>query len=81
TSQSEGILRSSCSPTSMNRTSQFSNKLNFTEHTETILNNFLLACGGFLNAENLWDAPPSLVYLFYLSQIPMVVAPLNSIVD
>lgn len=79
--QNTFTLRSSCSPTSMNRTSQFSNTLNFTEHTETILNNFLLACGGFLNAENLWNAPPSLVYPFYLSQIPMVVAPLNSIVD
>ncbi|CAI4802558.1 CEQ_1a_G0026540.mRNA.1.CDS.1 [Saccharomyces cerevisiae] len=79
--QNTFTLRSSCSPTSMNRTSQFSNTLNFTEHTEAILNNFLLACGGFLNAENLWNAPPSLVYLFYLSQIPMVVAPLNSIVD
>lgn len=79
--QNTFTLRSSCSSISMNRTSQFSSTLNFTEHTETILNNFLLASGGFLNAENLWNAPPSLVYLFYLSQIPMVVAPLNSIVD
>ncbi|EJS44719.1 YBR284W [Saccharomyces arboricola H-6] len=79
--QTTFTLRSSCSPTSMNRTSQFSSTRNFTEHTEAILNNFLLASGGFLNAENLWYAPPSLIYVFYLSQIPMVVAPLNSIAD
>ncbi|KOH00594.1 metallo-dependent hydrolase superfamily protein DI49_1307 [Saccharomyces eubayanus] len=79
--QNTFTLRSSCSSTSMNRTSQFSNTLNFTEHTESTLNNFLLSSGGFLNAENLWNAPPPLVYVFYLSQIPMVMAPLNSIVD
>ncbi|CAI4056094.1 hypothetical protein SKDZ_02G3890 [Saccharomyces kudriavzevii ZP591] len=79
--QNTFTLRSSCSSTSINRTSQFSNTLSFTEHTEIILNNFLLASGGFLNGENLRNAPPSLAYLFYLTQIPMVVAPLNSIVD
>lgn len=73
-------LRSYCSPATSTRSSQFSVcDYFFTESTESLVCNILLCNGGLLRGEGLWMAPAALEYLFYLFQIPVLVAPLSSI--
>ncbi|QLG74808.1 hypothetical protein HG535_0H01350 [Zygotorulaspora mrakii] len=71
-------LRNYCSPLT-NRTSQFDPSLNFTDQVESLVCNLLLCEAGIVQAEPLWHSPPMLTYLFYLCQIPMIVAPLSSV--
>ncbi|CCK68960.1 metallo-dependent hydrolase superfamily protein KNAG_0B05270 [Huiozyma naganishii CBS 8797] len=73
-------LRSYCSPSTSNRTSQFSSTtLYFTEKVESLVCNLLLCNGGLLQGEPIWNAPSLLEYLFYLFQIPIITAPLSSV--
>lgn len=71
-------LRNYCSTLS-NRTSQAGADQNFTDQFELLICNFLLSDAGLLQAEYMWDSSPLITYLFYLCQIPVVVAPLSSV--
>lgn len=71
-------LRSSCSPLA-NRTSQAGTTSNFSDRVESLVCNLLLCEAGLVLAEPLFDSPSMLPYLFYLCQIPIVVAPLSSV--
>lgn len=74
------VFRSSCSPGFLNRTSQFcSDSVSFTEQVESLICNLLLCNGGLLQGEPLWGSSPTLEYLFYLFQIPIITAPLSSV--
>ena len=74
-------LRCSCLPRILsNRTSQFGTQtLSFNEQIESLVCILLLCGGGLLQGEPIWDTAPSLTYLYYLFQIPIVVAPLSSV--
>lgn len=71
-------LRNYCSTLS-NRTSQAGSEQNFTDQVEALICNFLLCDAGLLQAEYMWDSSPLIAYLYYLCQIPVVVAPLSSV--
>lgn len=71
-------LRNYCSRLA-NRTSQAGTTFNVTDQVESLVCNLLLSEAGLLQVESLWDSPPMLPYLFYLCQIPVVVAPLSSV--
>ncbi|CCH60077.1 hypothetical protein TBLA_0C02680 [Henningerozyma blattae CBS 6284] len=62
-----------------NRTSQFGEDLYFSDHVEALACNILLCNGGMLKAHPVWNAPPSIQYLYYLLQIPLVASPLSSV--
>lgn len=73
------ITLRSCPSATSNRTSQFSSShVIFNEQLESLVCNLLLCNAGLLQGEPLWDAPTTLVYLFFLFQIPVVVDPLSS---
>ncbi|CEP64192.1 metallo-dependent hydrolase superfamily protein LALA0_S10e04566g [Lachancea lanzarotensis] len=71
-------LRNYC-PINASRVSQFRKKLSITEQFESLICNFLLCEGGLLQAEPLWRVSPTILYLYYLFQIPVVVSPLSSV--
>lgn len=71
-------LRNDCSTLS-NRTSQAGADLNFTDQLESLMCNFMLCDAGLLQAEPMFNSPPLIIYLFYLCQIPVIVAPLSSV--
>lgn len=71
-------LRNYCSTLS-NRTSQAGSELNFTDQLESLICNFMLCDAGLLQAEAMCDSTPLMTYLFYLCQIPIIVAPLSSV--
>ena len=72
-------LRNNCSPTS-NRTSQFGTSHVFTDQIESLVCNLLLCNGGLLQGEPIWKTQSLMLpYLFYLFQIPIIVAPLSSV--
>ncbi|SCV00282.1 LANO_0F06106g1_1 [Lachancea nothofagi CBS 11611] len=71
-------LRNYC-PASRSRVSQFRQGVSITEQLESLICNILLCGGGLLQAEQLWDASPAILYLYYLFQIPVVVSPLSSV--
>ena len=75
------VLRSYCCPyITKNRTSQFSTTdVIFNEQIESLACNILLCNGGLLQSEPIWEAPSLLLYMYYLFQIPIVVAPLSSV--
>lgn len=69
------ILLRSCPQPDQNRASQ--TNIDVTEQTESLLCNLLLCNGGLLQGEVLWSTIPTLTYIYYLLQIPVVVAPLS----
>ncbi|QLQ78489.1 hypothetical protein HG537_0A07360 [Torulaspora globosa] len=71
-------LRNDCS-TLLNRTSQAGSDLNFTDQLESLICNFMLCDAGLLQAEAMCENTPLMTYLFYLCQIPVIVAPLSSV--
>ncbi|AQZ09781.1 YBR284W and YJL070C [Zygosaccharomyces parabailii] len=71
-------LRNSCSSLN-NRTSQAGTTLNFNDQIESIVCNMLLCNGGLLQSEHLWNSQPTLSYLYYLFQIPVLATPLSSV--
>lgn len=64
-----------------NRTSQFSDDDDhyFTDHIEALVSNILLCNAGMLKAHPVWKAEPSIQYMYYLLQIPLVSSPLSSV--
>lgn len=70
-------LRCYCSDLD-NRSSQFTDRY-ITDQTESLICNLLLCNGGLMNAEYIWSAPALLTYLFYLLQVPVIIAPLSSV--
>ncbi|SCU89077.1 LAFA_0E16050g1_1 [Lachancea sp. 'fantastica'] len=71
-------LRNYC-PITASRVSQFRKDLSITEQFESLICNFMLCEGGLLQAESLWRVSPTILYLYYLFQIPVVVSPLSSV--
>ncbi|CCF55603.1 hypothetical protein KAFR_0A01650 [Kazachstania africana CBS 2517] len=81
--QNSIVLRSTCSPSTSDRTSQFASAFNdstlyFTEKIEALICNLLLCNGGLLQSEPIWQSSPTILYIFYLFQIPLIISPLSS---
>ncbi|AGO11884.1 AaceriADR119Wp [[Ashbya] aceris (nom. inval.)] len=72
--QNSILLRSS-PQTDKNRASQLN--IDVTEQVESLLCNLLLCNGGILDGEVLWSTVPTVTYLYYILQIPVVVTPLS----
>lgn len=66
-------------PLTKNRVSQFKRGVSITELLEALICNMLLCHSGLLQAEPLWDASPTCLYLYYLLQVPVIASPLSSV--
>lgn len=74
------VLRSYCSPRVSTRSSQISSSsIYMSEKEESLVCNLLLCNGGLLKAESIQESSSSLLYFFYLFQIPLITAPLSSV--